>query len=344
MTRRQWILLASLCAIFAWGTWLLRANAEEALHFVQYGVLSLLLFRAYSHRYGDRGAYICSVLMGALLGTLDEVIQWIVPRRFFDFRDLFINAISGVLVQIGLAAGLAPQRMAIRAGMRSTRAVWRLAQILSLVFLLIVSNTPDVWSPLYSYRPDAFVFKEAMVEYGYRHVDPQIGSFNSRLKRERILASDSARADEAAELLREYPKEEDYQAFIDRYSMFTDPFLYEFRVRLFRRDRFWDRAKEPKIDSAERRVLMTVAWGENMILEKYYGSTLAATQRRWPESRRIEAAREALPGPYHSPVSRELITWCSKRELQAAVAAVLLLTLVGETYDVRRKVRRQTPP
>lgn len=342
LSRRQWVLLCSLSAVFAWGTWLLRENAEEALHFVQYGVLSLFLYRAYAYRYGDRGVFACAALLGAILGTLDEIIQWVVPRRFFDFRDIFINAISGVVIQAGLAAGLAPQLMAIPTGLRSARAIWRLLQVLSAMFLLIVSNTPDVWSPLYSYRPDFFVFNEAMVEYGYRHIDPQIGSFNSRLRLEKIEAYDRARAEEAADLLRKYPRDIDYQAFIDRYSMFTDPFLYEFRVRLFRRDRYWEMYRDPQLDPVRKKDAATIAWGENRILEKYYGNTLAATRRLWPTSRRAEAERAARTGPYHSPVSRELITWCSKRQLQAAIGGILVLTFVGEAIDVRRRRRKSS--
>ncbi len=178
---RQWIVLGVLAAIFAWGTWHLRGNAEEAMHLPQYGVLSLLLYRAYSRRYGDRGAYACAALLGAFLGILDEVIQWTVPRRQFGFNDIIINVLSVLLIQAGLAAGLATRCRAVPAGLRSARAAWRLAALVLLLLLGCFSNTPDVWRPLYSYRPNLFVFDEAMVEYGHRIDDPEVGWFKSRL-------------------------------------------------------------------------------------------------------------------------------------------------------------------
>jgi hypothetical protein len=104
---RQWFVLGVLAATFAWGTWYLRGNAEEAMHLLQYGVLSLLLYRAYGRRYGDRGAYACAALLGAFLGIFDEVIQWTVPRRQFGLNDIIINVLSVLLIQGGLAAGLA---------------------------------------------------------------------------------------------------------------------------------------------------------------------------------------------------------------------------------------------
>lgn len=339
---RQWILLFALGIIFAGGTWHLRANAEEAMHFVQYGALSLLAFRAYAHRYGDRGALFCAGLLGALLGAFDEVIQWAVPRRYFDLRDIAINVISVWLIQLGLAAGLSARIRLIPAGVRSARMAWRLATGLLLLMLGIVSNTPHVWQPLYSYFPTLFVFNEAMVEYGHLHRDPQIGSFKSRLTLDQIRSSDRARADEAGEILRRMGsnKEEDYYAFLARYSMITDPFLYEMRVRLFRRDRYWNDSRTNHVDAARRVDLITVAFGEHRILESYYSHTLKAARRQWSATQRARAEEAARKEPYHSPVSRELITSFSKRQAQITLGVALLVSLLIGPYDVKRRARR----
>ena len=146
MRRRQWGVLLVLTGVFGWGTWHLRHNAEEALHLIQYGILSLLLFRAFRNRYGDRGVYPAALFLGALLGILDEVIQWAVPRRLFDFRDLFINVVSVLLIQAGLAAGLADGPLARPAGYRSARTAWRLAVLCAALVLACASNTTDVWN------------------------------------------------------------------------------------------------------------------------------------------------------------------------------------------------------
>lgn len=340
MTVRQGVILAVLGGVFAWGTWYLRANAEEAMHFVQYGVLSLLLFRAYAHRYGDRGAFVCAALLGSFLGALDEVIQWAVPRRYFDLRDIAINVVSVLLIQAGLAAGLAPRIAAIPAGVRSARMSWRLTNALLLLLLGIVSNTPQVWQPLYSYHPTLFVFDEAMIEYGHLHIDPDIGRFKSRLTLDQLRMSDRARAEEAGEILRRMGSDKEYDVFLALYSMFTDPFLYELRVRLFRRDRYWNDARTNQHDVARFAELVTVAFGEQRILETYYSHTLKAARRNWNAALRARAEEAAKQEPYHSPVSRELVTAFSKRAAQTTLGIALLVGLLVGSYDRERRARR----
>lgn len=338
--RRQWVLLTLLSAVFAWGTWQLRGNAEEALHFVQYGVLSLLLYRAFRNRYADRGVYFAAFFLGAFLGILDEVIQWAVPRRLFDFRDIFINLISVLLVQLGLSAGLASAPAARSAGYRSARTAWRLAVLCIALMLACASNTPDMWKPWYSYRPSLFVFDEAMVEYGHRHIDPAVGAFNSRLHAEEIRETDARRAGEIAEIMRQRGRDADYSAFLRRYSAITDPFLHEFRVRLFRRDHYWREARANRDDAGRHGEWMTVAFGEQRLLENWYSNCLQAAGVDWPDDLRARAAAVARPGPYDSPVSRELVTRWTLRQAQTVLTGLLLAVYGVGRYDVHRRRRR----
>lgn len=340
MTRRQWAVLAALVALFSFGTWHLRANAEEALHLVEYGVLSLLIFRAYSRRYPDRGAYVASFLLGAFLGMIDEVIQWAVPRRFFDFRDIWINVGAVLLIQLGLAAGLAPYLCDRPASVRSARTAWRQARLILLLLLACVSNSPELWRPFYSYRPNLFVFDEMMVEYGHRHHDPAVGSFNSRLTLEQLRSDDELRAEEIASMMRRRGRDDNYETFLRRYSPITDPFAHEMRVRLFRRDHYWKEAKKNRDDPQKYAELIAISFGEQRLLENWFGNSLRASKRDWPTALRARAEEAALSGPYHSPVSRELITWCTRRQAQAVVAALVLVTLLVGRYDVKRRKRR----
>ncbi len=73
---------------------------EEAVHFLEYGVLGLLLYRALSFRVLDATVFVAAALVGVIVGTVDEIIQWIVPGRYFDFRDIALNGGASVLVQI----------------------------------------------------------------------------------------------------------------------------------------------------------------------------------------------------------------------------------------------------
>jgi len=344
VARRQWIVLGVLAAIFAWGTWHLRGNAEEAMHLPQYGVLSLLLYRAYSRRYGDRGAYACAALLGAFLGILDEVIQWTVPRRQFGFNDIIINVLSVLLIQAGLAAGLATRCRAVPAGLRSARAAWRLAALVLLLLLGCFSNTPDVWRPLYSYRPNLFVFDEAMVEYGHRIDDPEVGWFKSRLTPDQLRDTDTARADEAGEILRRMGYDEEYEVFLSRYSPMRDPFLHELRVRLFRRDRYFNVARANRGDAAKHKELISVSFFEQRLLENWYPHTLRATGRDWPPDLRARAAGASNGEPHVSPVSRELLTGFTERQAQAVLGALLLVVALAAAYDLRQRRRNMPPP
>ncbi len=64
----QLFVLSAVGGLFTCLIWSLRANPEEAFHFVQYGVLSILLFRAFSHRLRDPSIYLAAALAGAALG------------------------------------------------------------------------------------------------------------------------------------------------------------------------------------------------------------------------------------------------------------------------------------
>ena len=85
------IWLAGVAVAFITYTAHLWSNVEEAFHFVEYGALSLLLYRALTHRFRDAGIHLLAVLLGALVGLADEGIQWLVPERYWGLRDIWIN-------------------------------------------------------------------------------------------------------------------------------------------------------------------------------------------------------------------------------------------------------------
>ena len=341
VARRQRIVLGLLAAIFAGGTWHLRGNPEEAMHLLQYGVLSLLLYRAYSHRYGDRAAFACAALLGAVLGIFDEVIQWAVPRRVFEFRDIIINVLSVLLIQAGLAAGLATRCRAIPAGLRSARAAWRLAALVLLLLLGCFSNTPAVWHPLQLSRPNLFVFDEAMVQYGHRIRDPEVGWFRSRLTADQLRDTDRARAEEAGEILRRMGHDNEYGVFISRYSPVRDPFLHELRVHLFRRDRYWDLARANRDNPAKHQEFSRISFTEQRLLENWYPHTVRAAGMDWPADLRAHAEAASSGEPIESLVSRELLTGFTERQVQTVLGALLLGVALAAAYDLRQR-RRNT--
>jgi len=76
---------------------------EEQVHFIEYGILSALVYVALSHGVKSKSIYIISAIIVFTFGTIDEIIQWVLPNRCFDIRDLVMNGIAGILVQLLIA-------------------------------------------------------------------------------------------------------------------------------------------------------------------------------------------------------------------------------------------------
>ncbi len=78
-------------------------DAVEYFHFVEYGLLTLLYDRVWRHR-RDLTRVAMPLLAGLLVATFDEALQWFVPFRVGELRDLLLN---GVALVCGLLFALA---------------------------------------------------------------------------------------------------------------------------------------------------------------------------------------------------------------------------------------------
>jgi hypothetical protein len=70
---------------------------EEKVHLLEYGVLAYLLYKAFEWCRVPFQHILAVVLIGALVGYGDEVIQYFLPNRYFEWSDVFLNAKSVVL-------------------------------------------------------------------------------------------------------------------------------------------------------------------------------------------------------------------------------------------------------
>ena len=86
----------------------LREVPADVIHLVEYVILSVLVYRALLHRIQDYSIYLVAMIIVAIIGTVEECIQWIVPSRVFDLRDIQTNIIAGALAQLTIAVGLRP--------------------------------------------------------------------------------------------------------------------------------------------------------------------------------------------------------------------------------------------
>lgn len=72
---------------------------SERLHFLEYGLLGMLILRASlrTKPHSWRASFGLAAVVLCLIGTVDEVIQYLLPNRFFDWRDLWFNVLGGLL-------------------------------------------------------------------------------------------------------------------------------------------------------------------------------------------------------------------------------------------------------
>lgn len=75
--------------------------AVERTHLIEYGVVALFMFEALAERarQGRRAPApaIIAIVATALIGVLDETIQWLLPSRVFDPRDILFNSLAAAM-------------------------------------------------------------------------------------------------------------------------------------------------------------------------------------------------------------------------------------------------------
>lgn len=94
----------------------------ERFHFVEYGLLTFLFYRAWRPR-GDAAALGLPVCAGLLVGVADEWFQWFVPTRVGELSDVLINSVAvacGLLFSVGVDP---PSRAALTCGASCRRAM-----------------------------------------------------------------------------------------------------------------------------------------------------------------------------------------------------------------------------
>jgi len=337
----NYIWLAACAALYLYFTLKLWRNPEEAVHFLEYGLLGFFLFRAWRLTIPDKAVYLVSFLTGTLIGTFDEIFQWIMPGRYWDIRDVGLNALAVGLFQVALAQGVRPKLASPRIAARSVRKVSVLLAANLLLLGLCMSNTPDRTGALAGRFPAlAFLEKEEpMREFKMKHKDPEIGSFYSRLIVERLKVTDFKKSVEYGGILRDW-RDKDYNEFLQTFNALNTPFLYEMRVHIFRRDRKYDEGQKAGGERRKKEALF-IAYKENLILEKYFTRTLRSSGYQW--EREKAAAIEPLiekRAAYTSPVSKDLFYWLSEGAMWAGIL-VALIALIG--MNILLKKRGNTP-
>lgn len=93
-------------------SWLRSAHLERT-HLPEYGVAAVLSWRAIHPLVpGTFASYAAAAALAATIGYVDELIQWVLPGRVYDLRDVGMNALGaalGTLVLAALRAGRSPR-------------------------------------------------------------------------------------------------------------------------------------------------------------------------------------------------------------------------------------------
>ena len=335
-TLSNYIWLVLISAIYVYFTLKLWANPEEAIHFIEYGLLGFFLFRAFRHHIGDKSIYFAAFFLGSLIGTFDEILQWIVPGRYFDLRDVGLNALSSGLFQILIWKGVRPKLLYDKVQPKSIKIISVLLAANLLLLGLCLSNTPQRVKKYTKVLPFLSGLKnqEAMSEFKFKHRDPDVGIFYSRLTLEELKNIDQYRAEEFGDILRNW-QTKDYSEYLRIFPGGVAPFLHEIRVHIFRRDKRLERALSSD-DEAVQRENFLIAYKENLILEKYFGQTLERSPYGWDESRKALVLSKIDPKtPYESPVSRGVWATVNERVTWIIIAVCLVILLAINLYFTR---------
>lgn len=329
--------LGWLAAAGAGTVWLLRGQLQssvEAIHFVEYAALGVLFFRAWRRHGRDPLVYPLALASVALVAWADEFLQWLMPGRFWDFRDIRLNVLAGGIGLLFVAGVVAPGAIRLPISRSSVRRLCVVLGVFLLALACAVSATP-ARVDFAAARVPGLAFlrnnESRLAEYGFRHADPDIGTFRSRMELEGLQRSDGARGAEVGAAFASGPLP-DLREYRRDHVISADPYRFEFYRHLLQRDHYAAVAGQYRTADPERfRHHCTVAARENQILEKYFPQALAASGRTWDTARAARCA-DHVDGdrPYFSEVQNHLIVLAPEGAWQGLLLA--LLVGVGGCY------------
>ncbi len=307
---------------------------EEAVHFLEYGLLGFFIFNALKLKIKDKTIFITAFLIGCLIGIFDEILQWTVKERFWDFRDVGLNALSSGLFQAAMWLGIKPKEISQKIQRRSLRTVSIFLAANILLLGLCLSNTPKRVQSYTKALPFLSFLQqeEAMNQFNLKHKDPEIGTFYSRLTIDELLSIDRRNAKDYGQILHEW-KDKNYAEYLRTHPGIWAPMLYEIRVHIFRRDKRYSRALQAE-DEKQKKQNFFIAFKENQILEKYFGQTMKESPYVWSEetTARVEAQIDKN-NPYKSPVSASFFSPKSEKQMWIVILIFLTLLFVANWFQ-----------
>lgn len=334
----QYFWITAVAAVYVYFTLSLWKNPEEAVHFLEYGLLGFFLFRAFRFHIKDKSIFLAAFSAGAFIGILDEILQWAVPGRYWDIRDIGLNTLSCALFQFALWKGIKPKYPEKRISSQSFKINAALISVNLVIIGLCFSNTPDRVRFYTRALPFlSFLEKqEAMSEFKYKHEDTEIGIFYSRLSKAELIQQDRERGQEFGDVLT-FWSDKPYAEYLDYFPGSVHPFLHEIRVHIFRRDRRSDLSLSSDDPNIKKENLF-IAYKENQILEKYFGNSLAGSPYQWEPQKSQNIARKIdINSFYRSPVSADVFAALNETFVWIFILIILAFIWAGYFIYMHRK-------
>ena len=234
------------------------AAAVEHFHFVQYGFITWLFYRAWRHR-GDVASLVLPFVAAFIFGIGEESWQWFLPVRVGELRDVLLNTVA---IVCGLLVSVALMPLGQASASRRSRGVRDTAVGIVIALFVLAAFT---W----------------IVHVGHVIEDPSIGEFKSRYSAADLMTL-------SAERMARWAKDPPLKRItLGR----EDQYRSEGEAHVRARNDAWDRGDVAR------------AWGENLILEKYFAAVLdtpshiSMTGHRWNKDHRADAENRlaALP-------------------------------------------------
>lgn len=97
----------ALAAAYAFATGSMDPNIfwVEAIHFIQYGIITFLFYRVWRDR-GDCSSLVVPFVAAFIVGIAEEGYQWFLPARVGELKDVWLNGVAigcGLLFSLGAA-------------------------------------------------------------------------------------------------------------------------------------------------------------------------------------------------------------------------------------------------
>ena len=232
-------------------------DAVERFHFIEYGLITFLFYRAWRPA-ADGSLFLMPLVASLTVGTFEEWLQWFIPARVGEVRDVFLNLIAigcGLLFSVGVDP---PPRLSLGMHSPSRRRLARLSVVTLLAFAGFFHS----------------------VHLGYEIHDAEAGVFRSRYAPHELRRVGEQRR----------------QAWAINPPMTwsrlsrEDQYLSEGVAHVQRRNETWQAGNV--LASRHENLILERYYAPVLDTPSY----LSPTGHRWPESQRLDAHSRTGPG------------------------------------------------